>query len=180
MATAAVSSAAASTVTGPPVYVTIGVEVVSQNSNGKYMYGSQTLSLSQAVTEGTGTLAKTVELESNNGTTALVVEAECTTSTAALPMMTAATTSSAAPQKSEIIVNGHTYYIGPASLNPGSTGSVTASSGFKTTATYATPSGPKATTTSKTPTTQNAGARASLSLVLAGSVAMAMGIAALL
>lgn len=122
------------------------------------MYGSSTLPLSAPVTEVAGSSTATVEVVSENGSAKLTTLHASPTSTSS----------------AWVIVGGHTYSLGPGSLNTEPTS--TASKGFVTSAISAATAAPSSTTHLQS----GASNSARLNLILAGFAALVFGVAALL
>lgn len=138
------------------------------------MLGSQTLTPGSTVTAGSGASTALVEVEiAWDGATRVVVENAETLGTFAQPTVTSesmeTTTSSDVVTSSVLVVNGHTYTLGPASLDAEATG---ASTGFAT-GVYATASGEPDVQT-------GAALKAASGLLIGGVAAVAFGVAALL
>ena len=112
--------------------MTVGAEVVSQNSDGDYMLGSQTLTPGMSVTQGSGSSATIVELETDrSGKTGLVVEDSEGTSTADLSSITfkSRPTQTFMFVPTIVTIHGSTVSIGAgATLNAEGTGSADGSS----------------------------------------------------
>lgn len=178
---AAATTEAASTITGAPSILTIGVETVSRNSAGAYMLGSQTLTPGGFVTEGSGSSTALVGVQINNGTTQLVIKEASSTETSALAMITKPMTSSSKTDDSSVIVvNGHTYLLGATSLNAGmtETGTASSASGFATSSVGGADSASASSGYGmQTSAASRTGNRA---LLLGGLVAIAVGVVALL
>lgn len=122
------------------------------------MYGSSTLPLSAPVTEVTGSSTATVEVISDHGS-------------AKLTTLHASQTSASSAW---VIVGGHTYSLGPGSLNVEPTS--TTSKAFVTSAVGATTAAPSSASILQS----GASNSARLNLVLAGFAAIIFGVVALL
>ncbi|KAK1815326.1 hypothetical protein LTR12_010296 [Friedmanniomyces endolithicus] len=176
---ATVTTAVPSTAAAVPTTLTIGAATISQDSAGNYLLGSLTIAPGNTITQGSGSSATIIALATVSGSTQLVVQDASTTATTVLPPQVTVPASSgpALQQSSPVVVNGHTYYLGPASLNAQGTGSVTASGTFATSAV----GGAASATRSQVPATQKgAASRSGLSLVLGAVVLVACGFAVLI
>ncbi|KAK1064133.1 hypothetical protein LTR74_008913 [Friedmanniomyces endolithicus] len=176
---ATITTAAPSTAAAAPTTLTIGAETMSQDSAGNYLLGTQTLAPGSTITQGSGSAATIIALATVSGSTQLVLQDASTTATTVLPPQVTGPASSMAAlqQSSPVVVNGHTYYLGPASLNAQATGSATASGTFATSAV----GGAASATGSPAPAThEGAAPRLGLSLVLGGVAFVASGLAVLM
>lgn len=142
LAPSAVTKAPAlSTITGAPTILTLGVATVSKDSNGAYMLGGTTLLPDMSVTQTSRGSTNVVALQTSGGSSQLVVIGNSTTASTFLPNVTQTTlsteTQSPSPssipaQSSTVVVSGHTYAIGGATLNAAaSSTSPTATGGSK-------------------------------------------------
>lgn len=168
------TSGSPSAVTVAPTTLTIGLQTVSQNSAGNYMLGSLTLLPGSSITQGSGSETAIIGVTTISGSTQLVVQDASTTATTVLPKITLSPSSASAQQESSaIVVNGHTYFLGPASLNAQATGTPTGGiSSFITSGI----GGAASTTSTAVPSLQNNGAStSSLSLLLTGVAFVAVG-----
>ncbi|KAK3071468.1 hypothetical protein LTR53_008549, partial [Teratosphaeriaceae sp. CCFEE 6253] len=171
---AQIAAAAPSALTGAPTTLVIGLQTVTRNAAGNYLLGSQTLVPGGSITQGSGSATAVIALATLSGTTQLVVQGALTTASTVLPKITAAASGSAQQQESSaIVVNGHTYFLGPASLNaqatnlPSGSGSSFVASGTGGVA--------KTTGTGSAAPQNGAGAASSLSVLLGGVTLVALG-----
>ena len=169
--TSTVHVAVTSTVTGPPVYITVGLLTVSQNSAGAYLLGSETLTVGETVTEGSGTATAIIAIETSNGSTEVVVEGAATTTSMALPKMSTITSviTSTQTDHSIIVVAGHTYSI---SVGGNGTATRTGPSNYLTF--------PASSATASTEAILNAAGGFELNEILLGAAVLATGLIFLL
>ncbi|KAK3110759.1 hypothetical protein LTR53_014640, partial [Teratosphaeriaceae sp. CCFEE 6253] len=171
---AQIAAAAPSALTGVPTTLVIGLQTVTRNAAGNYLLGSQTLVPGSSITQGSGSATAVIALATLSGSTQLVVQDALTTASTVLPKITAAASGSAPQQESSaIVVNGHTYFLGPASLNaqatdlPSGSGSSFVASG--------TGGAAKATGTGGAALQNGAGAASGWSVLLGGVTLVALG-----
>ncbi|KAK0366300.1 hypothetical protein LTR94_003389 [Friedmanniomyces endolithicus] len=176
---AAPTTAVPPTSAAAPTTLTLGAETISQDSAGNYLLGTQTFAPGSTITQGSGSSATIIALATVSGATQLIVQDASMTATTVLPPKVTVPASSvgALQQSSPVVVNGHTYYLGPASLNAQGTGSATASGTFVTSAVggAASSAGTQAPATHK-----GAASRSGFSLIVGGIALVACGFAVLI
>ncbi|KAK5712644.1 hypothetical protein LTR15_011636 [Elasticomyces elasticus] len=168
-------TASASSLIGAPTTLTIGLQTVSRDSAGNYLVGTETLAPGSSIVQGSGSATAVVVLTTVSGSAHLIVQDASTTASIILPKVTSSASSiTAAQESSAIVVNGHTYYLGPASLNAQATGSQSASSTFATSSKSGSASSP---TGSGPLSQQNAASRSGYSMFVGGVGLLAFGFA---